>query len=442
MRPSSWKGPGGVAERPRGPAGGADTDGIHDITAGEINTETTNTETTNTEAANAETITSIDDIEQAAAALLSADVWDFVAGGGGRELTLAANRAAFDRVFVRPRVLRDVSACTTRTTLLGHRVRLPLAVAPVAYHRLVHPEGELPVARAARAADVPFTVSTLSSVPLEEITALGGNVWFQLYWLRDRAQTLDLVRRAEDGGCTAVMLTIDVPWMARRPRDVRNGFALPGHVRAAHLESGAASAAHRRTAGASAVAAHTGRAFSTALTWSCVETLRTTTRLPILLKGVLAPEDAVRAAEFGVDAIVVSNHGGRQLDGAVPSVDALPEIAAAVAGDCEVLLDSGVRSGADMLKALALGASGVLVGRPLIWGLAAAGETGARQVLDLLAAELRDALGLAGCDGVEAARRLHAVRYGAPDRPDRRHGHESGEGAVPAVGTGHQYIIR
>jgi 4-hydroxymandelate oxidase len=380
-------------------------------------------------AINLDDAVNLDDIERAAAVTLPADVWDFVAGGGGRELTLAANRAAFDRVFVRPRVLTDVSSCTAAATLLGHRARMPVAVAPIAYHRLVHPDGELPVARAARAAGVPFTVSTLSSVPLEEITALGGAVWFQLYWLRDGDQAIDLVRRAEDGGCTAIVLTVDVPWMARRLRDVRNGFALPPDVRAAHLDSGAASAAHRRAAGASAVAAHTGRTFTSALTWSNVERLRAATRLPIALKGVLAPADAVRAAEFGVDAIVVSNHGGRQLDGALPSLDALPEVAeaigGAVGGGCEVLLDSGVRSGTDVLKALALGASGVLVGRPLMWGLAAGGEAGARRVLDLLAAEVHDALGLAGCDGVAAARRLHAVRYGAPVAP----------GGVPAAGT-------
>ncbi|MFE2428517.1 alpha-hydroxy acid oxidase [Streptomyces sp. NPDC059373] len=348
------------------------------------------------------------DFEEAAAAALPADVWDFVAGGSGAEATLDANRTALDRVFVTPRVLRDVSQCSTDSTLLGRPVHMPVATAPVAYQRLVHPEGELAAARAAKASGVPFTVSTLSSVPIEDITAIGGTVWFQLYWLRETRDSLELARRAEDAGCEAIMLTVDVPWMGRRLRDVRNGFVLPDHVRAANIATG--PTAHRRSAGASAVALHTSQALSSAVTWSSLAALRQRTRLPLVLKGVLAPEDALRAVESGADAIVVSNHGGRQLDGAVPSIDALAEVARAVGGSCEVLMDSGIRSGTDVLRALALGASGVLVGRPLIWGLAAAGEAGARQVLDLLADEIRDALGLSGCPDVAAARQLRAVR--------------------------------
>ncbi|MEO3972419.1 alpha-hydroxy acid oxidase [Streptomyces sp. CAU 1734] len=353
----------------------------------------------------------MDDVERAAAAALPPDVWDFIAGGSGRELSLAANRAAFDGVFLRPRVLNDVSACGTESTLLGRAVRLPVAIGPVAYHRLVHPGGEAATARAAKAAGVPFTVATLSSTPVEEVTAAGGSVWFQLYWLRDTGRTLDLVRRAEAAGCQAIVLTVDVPWMGRRLRDVRNGFALPDHVRAVHLGD-APSAAHRGGKGVSAVAAHTAQAFSPALTWDSVERLRACTGLPIVLKGVLDPRDARRAVEHGVDALVVSNHGGRQLDGAVTAVDALPAVAASAGGACEIFLDGGVRGGTDVLKALALGASGVLVGRAPVWGLAAGGEEGVRQVLELLADELRDALGLAGCAGVAEARRLETSRAG------------------------------
>ena len=344
------------------------------------------------------------DFERLAAAVLPAEVRDFVAGGAGGETTLNANRAALDRVFLRPRVLRDVSRCGTAATLLGRPVGMPVATAPVAYQRLLHPDGEAATARAAAAAGVPFVVSTLSSIPVEEVTAVGGDVWFQLYWLRDTAQTLDLVRCAEDAGCSAIMLTVDVPWMGRRLRDVRNGFTLPAHVRAANLGTG--DAAHTRRPGASAVAAHTAQAFSPTLTWESVAVLRRHTRLPLILKGILTPQDALHAVEFGVDAIVVSNHGGRQLDGALPSITALAEVAPAVGGACEVLLDSGIRSGTDVLRALALGASGVLLGRPLLWGLAAGGEAGALRVLELLAEELRDALGLAGCPGVAAAATL------------------------------------
>ncbi|MBP8535652.1 alpha-hydroxy acid oxidase [Streptomyces sp. MK37H] len=348
------------------------------------------------------------DLERAAAAVVPPDVRDFVAGGSGDELTLAANRAAFDRTFLVPRVLRDVSRCTTDATLLGRPAAMPLAVAPVAYHRLVSADGELATARAAKAAGVPFAVSTLSSVPVEQITAVGGAVWFQLYWLRDGARTLELARRAEDAGCEALMLTVDVPWMGRRLRDIRNRFTLPAEVRAVNIDAG--GTAHIRPAGASAVAAHTSEAFSPALTWAIVDRLREHTRLPLVLKGVLAREDALRAAESGVDALVVSNHGGRQLDGAVPSLDALAELAPLLGGRCELLLDGGVRSGTDILRALALGAAGVLVGRPVIWGLAAAGEAGVRRVFELLAAELRSSLGLAGCADVTEARSLRTIR--------------------------------
>lgn len=351
------------------------------------------------------------DFERAASAVLPSDIRDFVAGGSGAETTLNANRAAFDRVFVVPRILCDVSACATDTTLLGQEVSMPVAVAPVAYQRLVHPEGELAVARAAKTAGVPFTATTLSSVPVEELTALGGAVWFQLYWLRDTERALNLVRRAEDAGCEAIVLTVDVPWMGRRLRDARNRFTLPERVRAEHFARDAVSTAHRRPGDeVSAVAAHTRQAFSAAVTWSTVSALREWTSLPLVLKGVLAPEDALRAAEAGVDAVVVSNHGGRQLDGAIPSIEALGPVAGAVGRHCQVLVDSGVRGGTDVLRALALGAHGVLVGRPLMWGLATAGEAGAARVLTLLADELRDALGLSGCADVAEAARLRTVR--------------------------------
>jgi 4-hydroxymandelate oxidase len=351
------------------------------------------------------------DLERAARDVLPGEIWDFLAGGSGTEASLAANRAALERIFVVPRMLRDLAASTAEVELLGRRAALPMAVAPVAYQRLFHPEGELAVARAARDAGVPYTICTLSSVPLEEIAAAGGRPWFQLYWLRDGKRSLDLVRRAEDAGCKAIVFTVDVPWMGRRLRDVRNGFALPEWVTAANFDAGAV--AHRRTRGVSAVADHTAREFAPA-TWESVEAVRAHTDLPVVLKGILAVEDARRAVDAGVAGIVVSNHGGRQLDGAVPGIEVLGEIVAAVSGACEVLLDGGIRSGEDVLKAVALGASAVLVGRPVMWGLAAAGQDGARQVFELLAVELRNAMGLAGCDSLSAVRGLstRAPRYG------------------------------
>ena len=352
---------------------------------------------------------SLGDFERAAARILPAEVWDFVAGGSGTETTVTANRTALDSVFLLPRVLRDVSACTTRSTLLGRSAELPVATAPVAYQQLLHPDGEVATARAAAAAGVPFVASTLSSVPLEQIIEVGGRVWFQLYWLRDDAATLNLVRRAEKTGCEAIVLTVDVPWMGRRLRDIRNRFALPAHIRAANLTT--TTTAHTRAGPGSAVAAHTSQEFTPALTWSVIDRIRQATRLPLVLKGLLAPEDAIQAVEYGVDAIVVSNHGGRQLDGAVTSITALPEIAEVVGGGCEILLDSGIRTGTDVLRALALGAAGVLIGRPLMWGLAVGGERGAGRVLEILAAELRDAMGLSGCEDVAGARRLRTA-YG------------------------------
>ncbi|MGW2332213.1 alpha-hydroxy acid oxidase [Streptomyces sp. NPDC001700] len=365
---------------------------------------------------------SIGDLERAAAAVLPRPVWDFVSGGSGAELTLAANRTALDRVRLVPRALRDVSECSTASTLLGRAVSMPVATAPMGYQKLVHPEGELAAARGAKDAGVPFTVGTLSSVPLERVAEVGGTTWFQLYWLRDRAMSYELVRRAEDAGCAALILTVDVPWMGRRLRDVRNGFSLPPEVEAANFTVGAASEAHRPAPGGSALAAHTSTTFAASLSWSDVRELRSRTELPLILKGILDPADAVRAVECGADAVVVSNHGGRQLDGAIPAVDALEAVCAAVDGRIEVLVDSGFRGGADVLKALALGASGALVGRPLLWGLAAGGEAGAREVLGLLATELRDALGLAGCGSVSEARHLRTARgplpVGQPGKDD------------------------
>ena len=349
------------------------------------------------------------DIERQAAGVLPPEVRDFVAGGSGGEATLAANRAAWEEIYLVPRVLRDVSARTTACELLGVRAAMPVAVAPIAYHRLAHPDGELATARAAKRAGVPFIAATLASHAIEEITAVGAETWFQLYWLRDRGRRMDLVRRAEEAGCSALVLTVDVPWMGRRLRDIRNGFALPPEVTAANLPGPARSAAHRPSSGGSAVAAHTALAFDPVLTWAEVDELRSATRLPIVLKGILAPEDAALAARAGAAAVVVSNHGGRQLDGAAPAVQLVGEVREAVGDRCQVLVDGGIRSGLDVLRAVARGADGVLVGRPLIWGLATDGEAGAARVLDLLAGELDDALGLAGCASPAEARTLRTI---------------------------------
>ncbi|HVB42179.1 MAG TPA: alpha-hydroxy acid oxidase [Streptosporangiaceae bacterium] len=365
----------------------------------------------------------VTDAEQAAAALLPGDVWDFVSGSSGAELTERANRAALDSVFLVPRVLRDVSACRAGTELLGRSAAIPVAIAPMAYQRMIHPDGELGMARAAKAAGVPFTVAMLASETIEQVAAVGADVWLQLYWLKDRAVTLDLVRRAERSGCRALMLTVDVPALGRRLRDLRNGFSFPDGVTPVNLSGesaklvpagadgprGGVADANGGVAGYSAVAAHTAATFDPALSWNDVAWLRDQTDLPLVLKGILDPADARRAADLGVAGIVVSNHGGRQLDGAVPSVTALPWIIDAVGGRCQVLMDGGIRGGTDVLKALALGASGVLLGRPALWGLAAGGAAGATRVLTLLSEEFSHAMVLAGCSDLASVRALRTV---------------------------------
>lgn len=352
------------------------------------------------------------DFAEQARARLPRDVWDFLAGGSGAETTMNANRSALDRVAVVPRVLAGVTEAETRTRLLGRPSALPVAVAPMAYQHLAHPGGEPALARAAAGAGIPYVASTLSSRPIEEITAVGGTVWFQLYWLRDRDLVARLLERAEAAGCAALVLTADVPILGRRLRDLRNSFALPADVVAANLGAGPGDRAHRAQAGTSAVAAHTRAIFAPGLSWSDVAWLRARTRLPLVVKGILDPRDAVRAVEVGADAVVVSNHGGRQLDGAPPSIVALPAVVDAVAGRCEILLDSGIQSGTDVLRALALGASAVLVGRALLWALTVGGEQGAGRALALLRDELRDALTLAGCADPAAARGLRVVEAG------------------------------
>ncbi|MBS2533745.1 alpha-hydroxy-acid oxidizing protein [Catenulispora sp. NF23] len=349
---------------------------------------------------------SVVEFEQIARARLPGEVWDFVAGGSGAETTLAANRAALDRVALVPRAMGDLSGRHTGTDLFGVRAVMPAAIAPIAYQRLVHPDGELALARAAKRAGIPFTVSTMSSTPLEQVAEVGGTTWFQLYPLRDREQSRDLVRRAEAAGCSALMVTVDVPWMARRLRDVRNEFTVPAHVSAANFtDSSAAAGARQAVVGDSAVAAHTAATFA-AFTWPDLTELRRAASIPLIVKGILDPRDAAKAISLGADAVVVSNHGGRQLDGAIASADAVTAVREAVGDRGTVLFDSGIRSGLDIMRALTLGADAVLIGRPALWGLAADGEAGADRVLGLFHQEFAEALGLAGCPDPAAARTL------------------------------------
>jgi len=348
---------------------------------------------------------SLSDFETRAQSVLAPDVWDFIAGGSGSEITMQANRQALDSVAVYPRVLGGCLS-GTETSLLDTPMSMPIAVAPMAYQRLAHPAGELAMAEAACESGIPLMLSALSSCPVEEVARTGAAIWFQLYWLQDRPRLEQLIGRAEDAGSVALAVTLDVPVMGRRLRDVRNQFALPAGVVAANLADGATSSAHLVRAGQSSLAAHTAELLGPSLTWADLEWLRARTSLPLAVKGILDPRDAALAVGIGADAVVVSNHGGRQLDGAPASVTALPAIVAEVGRQCQVLLDSGIRSGMDVLRALALGADGVLVGRPLLWALAVDGAAGVAHALSLLGVELRESLTLAGCAELAAARQL------------------------------------
>ncbi|WP_433059641.1 alpha-hydroxy acid oxidase [Dactylosporangium sp. CS-033363] len=325
------------------------------------------------------------------------DVWDFIEGGAEDERTLAANLRAFDRIRLRPRVLAGVPRADTAVSLFGTTYATPIGVAPTAYHRLVDPEGEVATARGAGAAGALFVAGIFASRTIEDIAAAAtSGLWLQLYWLQRRDVMQALAERAERSGYGAIMLTVDVPRMGRRWRDMRNGFVIGGGVAAVNIDPAVMASAHERDAGSSAIARHTADAFDPTVTWTDLAWLRGCTGLPLVLKGILTAEDAVLAAEHGADAIVVSNHGGRQLDGAVASLDALTEVVDAVGDRLPVLFDGGVRRGTDALAALALGARMVLMGRPPLWGLAAGGADGVAGVLRAATAELEHAMVLAG----------------------------------------------
>jgi len=342
--------------------------------------------------------------EAAAAARLPRMAFDYFAGGAGDEVTLRATRAAWDDIQLRYRVLRDVSQRSLATTVLGQPLAFPALVAPMAFQRLAHADGELATARAASEAGIGMILSTLATTAIEDVReAMRGPLWFQLYIYRDRGMSRALVERAERAGCGALVLTVDSPILGRRERDVRNAFHVPAAFPVPNLTgtprttlAGAASGAET----ASALASFVAEFWDASISWRDVEWLRSITTLPILVKGIVRGDDARLALEHGAAGVVVSNHGGRQLDTAVSTARALPEVADAMGGRGTLLVDGGIRRGTDVLKALACGADAVLVGRPVLWGLAVDGAAGARRVLDLLRDECDLAFGLAGCASV------------------------------------------
>jgi 4-hydroxymandelate oxidase len=342
------------------------------------------------------------ELEQLAREKLPEAAYDYFASGAWDEATLRENRAAFERLRVHYRVLVDVSRRDLSVTLFGQRISMPVLIAPTAFHCLAHPEGELATVRAAGSAGTAMVLSSLSNTTVEKVAAAAtGPLWFQLYINKDRGFTRDLVGRVERAGCRALMVTVDTPEWGRRERDVRNCFHLPPGLSAINLlpsnECGEVIGQH---------GAGMGQAFTwmldASLTWKDVDWLCSLTRLPVLLKGICRAEDAQRALEHGARGIVVSNHGGRQMDTAPATIEVLPAVAEAVGGRVPVLLDGGVRRGLDVLKAQALGASAVQVGRPVLWGLAVGGQQGVELALGMLRQELDLAMALAGCAGVGA----------------------------------------
>jgi isopentenyl diphosphate isomerase/L-lactate dehydrogenase-like FMN-dependent dehydrogenase len=345
-----------------------------------------------------------EELEAQARATLPPEAYVYVAGGAGCEDTVRANRDAFLRWRIRPRLLRDVSRRDLGVTLLGRRLPGPVLLAPIGVQSMLHADAELAVARAARSVGVPMVLSSVSSTPLEAVAATLGDAprWFQLYWPKDPALAASLVGRAERAGFEAVVVTLDTYLLGWRERDLQLAWLPFAHGQgiANYLTDPvfrAALPAPPEQDPTAAVRHFLAVVSNAALTWDDLAWLRQQTRLPILLKGLLHPGDAVEAVQRGVEGIIVSNHGGRQVDGAVASLDALPAVVEAVAGRVLVLFDGGIRRGADVLKALALGAEAVLIGRPYCWGLAAAGEQGVRDVLLNLLADFELTLGLAGC---------------------------------------------
>jgi 4-hydroxymandelate oxidase len=333
---------------------------------------------------------SLRQLEEDASRVLERAHFDYFAGGAGDELTLDENVAAFARLRLRPRVLRGVGAVDLSTSLLGRGLSMPVIVAPTAFHSLAHEDGECATARATHAAGSLMVVSMAATKSFEEIVAAvpGGEtqrLWFQVYLQPDRGFTLDLIRRAEAAGCSALVVTVDSPVFGRRTRDLRNGFTdLPTGMHCANLRADG----HER---------HRPILFDATLDWQAIDWLRSVTTLPIVLKGITHPDDAVIAVRRGCAGIIVSNHGGRQLDSVAASIDLLPAIAAAVGGMVPIILDGGVRRGIDVVKALARGASAVGIGRPILWGLAVDGEAGVTGVFDFFERGLREALTLCGC---------------------------------------------
>lgn len=342
----------------------------------------------------------IDELEAEARERLAPDAFDYFAGAAWDGVTLRENRAAYGRLSIHYHVFRDVSTRSTAIDLLGSKLAMPILAAPTAFHRLAFDEGEVATARGVGAAGSLMVLSSLSTCTLEDVaTAATGPLWFQLYINRDRGFTRDLVARAVAAGYRAIVVTADTPCWGVRENDIRNGFHLPPGLQPLNLMPATGDTSRpNRGAGMGEILSWM---LDPALTWRDIEWLVGETKVPVLVKGVCRPDDAREAIRSGASGVIVSNHGGRQLDTAPATISVLPSIVEAVAGNAPVLIDGGIRRGTDVLKALALGARAVLVGRPILWGLATGGANGVAGVLTLLQRELDLAMALAGCASLD-----------------------------------------
>jgi 4-hydroxymandelate oxidase len=351
-----------------------------------------------------EQLLTIDDAERLAEAAVPPDAWSYIAGGAGDERTLHWNREAFSSFRLRPRVLVDVSSVSTETTVLGTPVSMPALVAPMAFQQIAHEEGEVAMARGAGAAGTLMCVSTVATSTPSDIAAAAPDAprWLQIYVFRDRGVSDDVIAQALESGFSALVLTADLPVYGIRHREARTGFEAP--------EDDVPAIVAARARGGEAEGHHSLGLLESGLEWDYVTELRERWGVPVIVKGLVTAEDATLACEHGASGVVVSNHGGRQLDGAVASLEALPEVVDAVAGRSEVYLDGGVRRGTDVVMALALGARAVLVGRPALYGLAFGGAKGVEQVLEILREETENALALLGCRSPAEVTRAHVTR--------------------------------
>ncbi|CAN7938102.1 unnamed protein product [Ixodes hexagonus] len=341
-------------------------------------------------------VVTVDDIQRLGIANLDPLPEGYYDSGADQEQTLRENRAAFYRLRLRPRMLQGVAKRDKMVTLLRNdKLSMPIGISPTAFQKMAHPDGEKATARAAQKADTLMILSTLSNTTMEDVAdaAPGGLRWFQLYVYKDRDITKNLVQRAEKAGYKALVVTVDTPLFGQRIIDVKDNFTLPEGLTVANLEGVAGGL---DPSSGSGLAAYGEKLFDQSLTWDDVKWLKSITKLPVIAKGVLTAEDARDAISHGVSGILVSNHGGRQLDGVTSTIEALPEIIKAVRNRVEVYLDGGIRHGTDAVKALALGAKAVFVGRPALWGLAYNGEAGVTKVLEILRKELDLAMALIG----------------------------------------------